>query len=475
MGGIKLLCTKGVGSLRKWFVAGLVLTLMLSFAALSASAAPANRQFTVVFKGSALPADAAAIVESAGGTVLSTVPEVGAMSVSGPVSAMFKLNGNTAVAAASPSFEFKLPAVKTEEAQVDAINIAKADLYNAYQWDIKQMTNNGASWNLGTGSHNTVVGIVDTGVSQNHAALKANLLGGRNFTPDGPGGVVNPADIEDRNGHGSHVAGNIAGNGRILGLGPNLGFRSYRVFSATGGAPSDRIANAMIAAVNDGVDVISMSLGGFDGISGYTWTDPATGEVFKYKDVADMLLYKRAIQYAVNSGVVVVAAAGNDATNISSPVAVTAFLNAEYGPEGYHFFGASKEAPGALPGVLTVSATGPDHTLASYSNYGQGVIDVAAPGGDFKRYPAPDYYLDFSLSSYKNGGYVWMIGTSMATPKVAAVAALVIDQAKAAGQRLTPAQVVAQLQQTAIDEGKPGADPFYGHGMVNAYTALGGK
>jgi len=463
--------------MRKWFAAGLVLMLMLSFSVMSASAAQETKLFTVVFKPGTLPADAAAIVQAAGGTVVESLPEVDAVVASGPVKSMFTLNNNKAVAAASPAMEMTLaPAQLYYDAALEAApNTAAADLYNAYQWDIKQLTHNGASWNLATGSHNTVVGIIDTGVSQNHPALKANLLGGRNFTPDGPGGTVDPADIEDRNGHGSHVAGNIAGKGRILGIGPDLGFKAYRVFGATGGSPTSRIVAAMVAAVNDGVDVISMSLGGFDGISGYTWTDPATGEVYKGKDVADHLLYKRAVEYATKQGIVVVAAAGNDAIDISHPPTMTAFMNFEYGSLGYNFHGASMEAPGAIAGVITVSATGPDKSLASYSNYGPGVIDLAAPGGDFQRYPEPGYHFDMSLSSYKGMGYVWMAGTSMATPKVSAVAALLIDQAKASGQKLTPSQVTVKLQQTAVDEGKKGNDPFYGFGMLDDYYALGGN
>jgi lantibiotic leader peptide-processing serine protease len=461
--------------MRKWVAAGIALMVTVAFAAVPVAAKP-NQTFTVLFKNG-LPADAKQIVEAAGGTVVSSIPELGAVVVTGSAKDLFTLNSHTAVAAASPAIEHKVPGAQAlvfNEAEA-APNTAAADLYNAYQWDIKQMTHEGASWNLATGSHNTVVGIIDTGVSRNHPALKANLLGGRNFTPDGPGGTVDSADFEDRNGHGSHVAGNIAGKGRILGLGPDLGFRAYRVFGASGGSPTSRIVEAMVAAVNDGVDVISMSLGGFNNTSGYTWTDPATGDVYKGKDLADTLLYKRAVEYATKNGIVVVAAAGNDAINISHPPTVTDFMNFEYGPLGYSFKGASVEVPGALPGVLTVSATGPDKSLASYSNYGQGAIDLAAPGGDFKRYPAPGYHFDMSLSAYMGTGYVWMAGTSMATPKVAATAALVIDQAKANGESLTPSQVVARLQQTAADEGKKGNDPFYGFGMTDPYYALGGK
>lgn len=460
--------------MRKWVAAVLVLMLALSLTAVASSATP-ERLFTVVFKNAALPADATAIVEKAGGTVIATIPELGAMTVSGTPANLFGLNNHAAIAAASPQIEFQLNPVQVVPADLSGVNPAAADLYNIYQWDIKQVTNDGASWNLSTGSHRTVVGIIDTGASTQHPALKANLLGGRNFTPDGPGGTVNPDDIEDRHGHGSHVAGNIAGNGRILGIGPDLGFRAYRVFGATGGSPSARIAQAMLAAVNDGVDVISMSLGGFDSIARYIWTDPATGEKFVGKDLADTLLYKRAVQYAVSKGIVVVAAAGNDTVNITNPVEVTAFLNATYGALGYSFQGASREVPGTLPGVVTVSATGPDTSLASYSNYGVGAIDLSAPGGDFQRWPVGDWYVDMNLSAYKGMGYVFMAGTSMATPKVSAVAALLIDQAKAGGQKLTPAQVVSQLQQTSVDNGKKGYDGAYGYGMVNAYSALGGQ
>jgi subtilisin family serine protease len=318
----------------------------------------------------------------------------------------------------------------------------------------------------------TVVGIVDTGVSTQHLALNANLLGGQNFVNDGPGGTVVATDIEDKNGHGSHVAGAIAGNGRILGVGPDLGFRAYRVFGATGGASTVRLISAIVAATNDGVDVISMSIGGYDGIAKYIWTDPETEISYRGKDVADFVAYRRAVSYALAHGILVVAAAGNEGINIANPRSVTDYLNAAYGEYGYAFQGASRKVPGTLPGVLTVSATGPDKSLASYSNYGPGAIDVAAPGGDSQRYPAPDWFTDLCLGAYKDGGYVWMAGTSMATPKVSAVAALIIDQAKTAGVTLTPQQVVAKVQQTAVDLGKPGVDPFFGKGFVSAYNAV---
>lgn len=281
-----------------------------------------------------------------------------------------------------------------------------------------------------------------------------------------------PTNIEDTNGHGSHVAGSIAGNGRILGVAPNIGIKCYRVFDATGSSPSDRIINAIIEAAKDKVDVISMSLGGFDARPKYTYTDPESNQTYRLSDIADYLAYERAVKYAVSQGVVVVASAGNDTLNCTNKAEVTDFMNEEYGPLGYKFIGASINVPAVLPGVITVSATGPNKTLASYSNYGPGFIDVAAPGGDVYDETDPNWYKDLCFSSYKDGRYAWMAGTSMAAPKVSAVAALIIDQNKAKGINLTPSQITNKLYRTSVDMGKKGTDSYFGHGTVNAYNAL---
>lgn len=460
------------------------LALLAGMAATGLFAQDGHR-FTVVFRASTVPANAESIVQGAGGTISNSVPEVGMVEVNGPISVMDLLKAHPDVLAATPGIELNVAPMKLVEAsfdgsQTEAVNLPGAFYYNLYQWDIKQVTNQGASFALSSGSHQTVVGIIDTGINTGHRDLAANLLGGRNFVNDGPGGTILPNDIEDRVGHGSHVAGNIAGNGLILGVGPDLGIRSYRVFGATGGTPTARVINAILTATHDHVDVISMSLGGFNSISGGYWTDPSGVRHRFDSDVADMLAYKRAVAYAIQHGVTVVASAGNDALNISNPANITTFLNQTYGPDGYTFLGASRKAPGGLPGVITVSATGPDDSLASYSNWGPSAIDVSAPGGDFLRYPAPDYYTDMNLSSYRASSatphrYAWMAGTSMAAPKASAIAALIIDNAKRQGTSLSPAQVAAALQKSAVDLGKVGHDPFFGDGGVSAYRALGGQ
>lgn len=460
---------------KAWLCVSFFLAIVL---VLPGVAAAQGRYFTVVFKSATLPANAAAIVQGAGARIISEIPEIGMMKVEGPASLLDTLGALPSIQAINPSLIFRLPPEPQAEAAFGAtFDTSAAFLYNAYQWDIKQVTNDGASFNMWPGRHQTVVAIVDTGINSTHQDLVPNLLGGRNFVPDGPGGTVVPTDFEDKHGHGSHCAGAAAGHGLILGVGPNLGLRAYRVLTAQGWGYTDWIVGGMIAAANDRVDVISMSLAGYDVISGYTWTDPDTGTVYKMKDVADFLAWKRAAKYVVSKGVVLVTAAANDATNISNPSAITELLNYDYGPYGYYFWGASREVPGTLPGALTISATGPDKSPASYTNYGPGAIDISAPGGDYQRYPdmtPTPWYYDMCLSAYIGGPnyYIWMAGTSMATPKVAAVAALVIDYAKAMGKTLSPAQVVTRLQQSAIDLGKKGYDMFYGYGMINAVSAL---
>jgi len=456
-----------------------ILCLMFLTAGVNAMAVaptPSDVSITVVFNNNSIDASVKANIIKNGGKIITEIPKLGAMLIRGKFNFIQLIQKETSVMNVSPSLTMRLPKSKVFMADVPkSVSTKNADLYNAWQWDIKRVTNNGASFDLESGNHKVVVGIIDTGVNTDQPDLKSNLLGGKNYVPAGGiNGTDNTetgtiTDYKDRNGHGSHVAGTIAGNGRILGVAPNIGFRSYRVFGAEGGAYTSTIANAMVGAVDDRVDVISMSLGGFDFIGQYWWTDPSTGETIKSgNDIADLLLYKRAIKYAVDHNVTVVAAAGNDGIDATVKGQVTDLMNQEYGPDGYKIVGASFEVPGGLPGVITVSATGPDDSIASYSNYGAGFIDITAPGGDNKRYPEGNWYTDMCLSCYMDSHYYWMDGTSMATPKVSAIAALIICKYGKIG----PTKVQDILFKTSQDIGKISTDEYFGYGLANAYNAV---
>jgi lantibiotic leader peptide-processing serine protease len=422
---------------------------------------------------------------NAGVEIVYEVEEIGFLQVKATADEFEKIRTFGQVAIANPAVSWEVPEV--EQIPLDAESYTNSPLWDL-QWDIQRITQNGASYELGTGSHDVVVAIIDTGIDRDHPDLVVNLLpGSKNFVPEGgfrgtePEETGDPNAFDDKHGHGSHVAGSIAANGNMVGVAPNTGIRAYRVFG-TGSAESAWIYEAMIAAANDGADVISMSLGGFDILGQVFYVDPVTGEKIKLgNDVADFLAYQRAVQYVTEKGSLVVVAAGNDGINATNKREVTDFLNAEYGGDGFYFQGAGFEVPGTIPGVITVSATGPNDELALYSNYGPGFIDIAAPGGDYRMYleylanGTFDQYLEqqlyrneFTLSTSENGGYYYSIGTSMATPKVSAVAALLVDKYG----KMEPHKLAELLRKKAVDPVKAQEKKVFGAGHLNALNAL---
>ncbi|NGM82128.1 S8 family serine peptidase [Paenibacillus sp. 7124] len=450
-----------------------------------------KQKYVIAFQSS-LPANYETLITKAGGKVLRALPELGGLEAeSERADFLSNLSGVSGILAANPELEYKLDEDTVAADGQPVTDIPQdADTYWPYQWDIQRITNNGASYKLETGGtvnsdgtvkHKAIVGVIDTGIDANHPDLKANFLGGVNFVPAGVDAseTGDPSDIRDREGHGTHVAGSIAADGKVKGVGPGLGIRSYRVFAAEGGAPTSWIAAAVVQAAKDKVDVINMSIGGYDGIARYTY------DGVKYNDVADFLLWKRALQYAVGRNVTVVAAAGNESLNLNDSNAVVDYMNQTYGYLGLTFKSAVKEVPGTLPGVINVSSSNKwsSDKIAFYSNYGS-TIDVAAPGGDNGPvYDAsrnlderdfhyrtlstwPTYLEPYFTSNLR--GYALLHGTSMAAPKVAGIAGVI----KAAHPEYTPAQVQALIKQTASDLGKPGQDPLFGSGEANIFNAL---
>lgn len=285
------------------------------------------------------------------------------------------------------------------------------------------------AWTKSTGV-GAVVAVVDTGVAYENFGgfAQAPDLAGTNFVA-GYDFINNDAHANDDEGHGTHVAGTIAqstNNGQgTAGVAFGATIMPVKVLSSSGSGSWTSVANGIRFAADNGADVINLSLGGSGGAT----------------------VLQDAIDYAWSRGVVICAATGNSGT-------------------------ASIGYPAAYSNCIAVGATRFDGNRAPYSQYGSG-IDVSAPGGDTSVDQNGDGYGDGVLqqtfgTSVTSFGYYFFQGTSMATPHVAGVAALV----KAARPSATAAEIRAAIESSCVDRGAAGYDTTFGHGIVDANAAV---
>ncbi len=283
------------------------------------------------------------------------------------------------------------------------------------QWGLSRIKAPRA-WGVATGV-DTVIAVLDSGAQMNHPDLNGAYLDQWDY-------FHNDAVGEDDMGHGTHVSGVAAAftnNGRgIAGTAPDAFLFNYKVCTKQG-CPFSAQIPAITDAADMGADVINMSL------AGYGRSDAQA----------------RAVNYAWNSGTVVVAAAGNDATN--QPAYPAAYTNA-----------------------IAVSGTDYQNGDSDFSNYGTWV-DVAAPAGELQgTLSAPRYQILSTYPTYFDStGYVSLSGTSFAAPMASGVAALLASQNRSA------AQIRQRIQSTATDIGPLGRDNLFGTGLVNAQAAVG--
>lgn len=323
------------------------------------------------------------------------------------------------------------------------------------------------AWNAGYRGQGAVVAVLDEGFYLNHPDISANFLEtqARNFVNLDDLGLpcsyypeCDPSDVSfKRTGfsHATHVSGTIAAVDNtigVIGVAPSAKILPIKVLSDYAGfGLTTWIAAGIVYAADQGVDVINMSLGGLD-LKGY---GKGANEVQE-----DIKLFNEAIQYANSKGVLVVCSVGNSAID-------------------FDHTGSLISMPSGSPHALSISATSPDGFIenpsgdldipTSYTNFGSSVINFAAPGGDFDS-PSPYYVYDLVLSTSGPSSYYFAAGTSMAAPHVSGVAALIIG--KYHHGTLNPAQVKTKLAQSADDLGKPGKDPYFGSGRVNAGKAV---
>ena len=274
-----------------------------------------------------------------------------------------------------------------------------------------------SAWDGTMGSREVVVAVIDTGVDTSHPDLSANIWrnageianngiddDGNGYTDDVTGWdfVENDPTPDDDAAHGTHVSGTIGAvgeNGGLVGVSPNVRIMALKTLSPNGGSTSGNIY-AIDYARRNGARVINASWGSY----GYSNA------------------MRDAISRAGQAGILFVAAAGNGDQYGRG-------LNADASP----MFPASYD----LPNVLSVAASGGNDRLVSFSNYGAGSVDLAAPGAQI-------------ASTVPGGDYAYMDGTSMASPHVAGAAALLL----AAEPNLS----VARLRQILLETVDPVAD-----------------
>jgi thermitase len=294
------------------------------------------------------------------------------------------------------------------------VQLVPNDPYWSLQWGPQKIEANSA-WDTTVGNSSILVAVVDTGIDYNHPDLAAN------YVALGYDWVNMDPDPLDDCGHGTHCAGIIAAvlnNGLGIAGMAQVRIMAEKVLDQWGGGYWDWIADGIINATNCGAKIISMSLGGY----------------------GDSELLHDAIKYAYDNGVLVVAAAGNDNTNM-------------------------KSYPAAYDEVIAVAATDQNDEKASFSNWGDW-IELAAPGVSIYS-TMPTYYVTLNSMGYSMN-YDYLSGTSMACPHVAGVAALVWSRYP----EKTRDWVRMWLRYTADDLGDPGFDTYYGYGRVNARKAV---
>jgi subtilisin family serine protease len=288
------------------------------------------------------------------------------------------------------------------------------------------------AWDLHTGSANTVVAVIDSGVDYNHPDLRANRwtnpgeISGNGIDDDRNGFIDDifgwdfhddDADPMDVNSHGTHVAGTIASRGNnalgVTGVSWNSKIMALKV------GPSSTEPTIVTSAVIEAIDYMTMMKTRYGVnivVSNNSYGGPSSSQA-----------EEEAIARSIGAGILFVAAAGNDTRNNDSVP--------QY-PASY-----------SLDGIITVAATDHNDRLAGFSNFGTTSVDIAAPGVNI-------------LSTIPGGGYDFKQGTSMAAPHVAGVAALL------AGNH--PELTVAQLKSALM----VGADPKDG---LRGATATGAR
>jgi thermitase len=373
-------------------------------------------EILVKFRAGTSDSDVARVHMQKGGRHKGNIAGIGVQVVAVPegqeTAAAQSYAADPAVEFAEPNYTVQAFAVPNDPYISNCYNTSRDGCITQWAWSKIQAY---AAWDVVTGTSSVKVAVVDTGIDNSHPDLPS-LVAQYDF-------VNNDTVAEDDNGHGTHVAGTIgAGTNNGVGVAGshwNVGLMAAKVLDWSGSGTYASVANGIVWAADNGAMVINLSLGGSFNSS----------------------TLRSAVDYAWNKGAVLACAAGNSGSS-------------------------ARTYPAAYSNCIAVAATDENDNKASFSNFGAKWVDVAAPGVRILS-TLPDtagFYLNTAYGFYT--GYDSMSGTSMATPHVAGLAALVW----ARGSCPTNSCVRNKIETTA--DPIPGTGQYWRWGRINAYKAV---
>src|SRR5919108_5655709 len=510
----------------------LAVVAVLTFAGLAGATTNATTgagsSYIVLYNAQAVPGDAATTISRAGGELVYSYDQIG-VAIAKSDSSAFRANllkdARIENVSSTAGFAVRLPdgpATDSGPPPGDLTNspATDSDTLSPLQWDMRQIHTPAAHAITG-GSRAVLVGDIDTGIDFTHPDLAPNLdvANSANCVSGAP---VAGTAAQDDNGHGTHTAGTIAAasNGTgIVGVAPNVRIAGVKAGNGDGFFFPEAVICSFMWAASHHMDVTNNSY----------FADPY---LFNCKnDPTQRAIWAaeaRAILYAEQHGVSVVSAEGNQAEDTAHPTQDKTSPD-DTTPITRVIHNNCAIIPVEVPGVVGVTAVGHNqqqpagYLKAYYSSFGVGVTQVTAPGGDrrfginaeatngrvLSTWPVPlASDCPASLRIVDAGGvYCYLQGTSMASPHVAGVAALVISRFGSLTNpvaKKTPSRGTAYLTKTArpqpcpsslpttnpidgraylsflgLDDGKvqtcqggPGYNSWYGHGQVNALSAI---
>jgi lantibiotic leader peptide-processing serine protease len=487
--------------LKRIIVCGLAVVAM-------AVAAPAalGSTYVVLYKQQAVGTDTSASIQKAGGTLVYAYPQIGVV-IARSDSASFRDNllkdSRVENASSTDGYGMQVDGTPAPQAPDEGggpseslPNSPAADsaepLY-PLQWDMQQIHTSEAHAITG-GSPAVLAGDIDTGMDFAHPDLapNADVADSANCLSGAP---VPGLAAQDDNGHGTHTAGTIAAaaNGfGMVGVAPNVSIAAIKAGNADGYFFPEAVICAFVWAGTHHMDVTNNSYYA-DPFLYNCRNDPVQRAIWKAE--------QRAIQFAMDQGVTVVSAEGNESDDLSHPTEDN--TSPDNGtPVDRAVTNACVVIPVEIPGVIGVTATGDfqqtdgdsdatDYLKSYYSSYGVSAADVTAPGGDFywgrsaratnglvlSTWPAyipcgRNVQVPTGNPTYPIAWYCYLQGTSMASPHVAGVAALVVsrygDLKTPQNGTMRPDQVKAYIDQTADPQPCPTAFPLAAPGTSRA-------